>query len=1270
MEKRFIEKTTFSEICKLMKGGKKEDWVAIQGFFDLAVLFLPALSCPELAFFGKLACGADLLAAKSVLVNTGKAVYELFAQKNPVDFTTRYENAQAAQVLMVFSAYFDSIQLYLPNEWGEIALSDGEKLSITKKSLEEYSTWIKSRSSERTSQEAKDILEYCLDLRAPLESKSDYRARLIDFYNILNKQFLFFYDKLSFSEEITEAQKDRFMAVFRHLPETAYQNYEKQYVELKNTSEAFRIWADTQEHIGISKQIDVGFRTLSTQIAKYVEEYSCKGTHTLNKYTKLYDDYISDTLVKTAEMNVEASDGVVFPAKKDIFIPQSFKALRYDKRVSLEAEKTWDTVPERDEIGVFIAETLRHSTTGKLPLLILGVPGAGKTLLCHMLAAQILSHEYHVLIIRLRDTVADDTITQQINEQIERDFANHCTWDDIADHAVSKPVLLIFDGYDELLQASGRTYANYLSNIVEFQRQQFITSGVQVKCILTSRTTLIDKASIPVGTTVIKLSDFDSGRIWQWSDIWNNYNRSYFEMHHLDSFSVTPDSKVYELAKQPLLLLLLALYDTNENALKKNADLTGAQLYDRIIKDFIAREQRKDSGFSACQDSKQCEIIQAEMYKVSIAALGMYNRRVLYIRSEELEKDLNYLMPKKDVSEKKEYTGELQNSEKLLGSFFFIHRSDSRGSIQHVDTKNTAYEFLHNTFGEFLTANYIVSELYEELDNTRMFLQNGRIRQWKLCEEKNWFCALSYAPLSSRPVVVKMVREQAPSYFAEHGLKQEEITSAMEQILREEFEHVISGDAIFSLDKILSENGNPFEKKAYFFHLACYSLNLLCLGALVCGDAFSFSCDNHSWDKIICLWRYAFSEEELLDMANLFRAERSKTSCCLRYYPAEEEISGSEQRILRLERIGQAIGDSLSTALISTILGDGDTDSVLEVLSQNKLNVSTKYLWNKSMRVISEDNNDVQTCEYLLDYFSRSFYEQGTLQDFFSYYLLLEYFSKFDKRVLNSKHYIRAFEMGLRYLEIYERRPYRNGIEPDYCVQVEKILVSLVERLPLRRADWAFLIYCCQKTKSLEMYLIIFSRLIKETNAGRIRRDELISFLKQGNEIDAVNYYSDHFVSDSRKMSYSFSNYLELTYQFLLLEPRLFPQQFDIMISNFFRVVSRKRTKISVPEYAQIIRCLKLLTGTDTWSSEYIQIVNRVLSKVSFLKIYKYSPDAAYDLCCLIETADVECKNLMDDFDWILKNNEEELSVRFYRKIHSLLDKQQSDFPSAFVEGT
>lgn len=613
MDKKFMQKTTFSEICKMIKSGDGADRDCIKSIIDVGIVFLPALICPAVNLATNIATGVDLLSVKGAICKVGDNLKKYITQEKQADFLSRYERAQAAQVLLVFSAYFDTFKLYLPDESRTIAISETEKITVTEESLSKYGEWISEQSKNYNARAPKSIMDYQLDFQAPLESKQQFESRLKKFYEILNEQFMEFIHKLSFVEKLSEPEFDLLMASIRQLPQRSVENYYRQYYELQVAAPDFRVWASIKEHDELRESIDVGFELLSSKIDTYIAASRERGSLTIENYVRLYESYISNELVKTTEIDTSRSNEVVFPIKKDIFVPQKFKSIQYKRGASVENENTWQYVKERDDIGLFVSDTLRHSITGRLPLLILGVPGAGKTLLCHMLAAQILSHEYHVIIIRLRDIHAENTITQQINEQIEHDFANQCNWEEIVNNTSSTPILLIFDGYDELLQASGKTFADYVSKIKEFQESQWDTKGIQVKCILTSRITLIDKVSIPEGTTIIKLSKFDQERIDKWTTIWNETNASFFEEHKLQSFSISPGSKAYELAEQPLLLLLLALYDSNGNALKQNAELTGAQLYDRLIKSFIEREQRKDQNFLHYSKEDQVKIINLRL---------------------------------------------------------------------------------------------------------------------------------------------------------------------------------------------------------------------------------------------------------------------------------------------------------------------------------------------------------------------------------------------------------------------------------------------------------------------------------------------------------------------------------------------------------------------------------------------------------------------------------------------------------------------------------
>lgn len=1272
MDKKFMEKTTFAEIYKLVKDGNEIEKKVIKSVLNVGLLLFPGFVCPELKLISDISNGVDLIAAKDVLVDCGKCIKDLFSGDKASDFVSRYERVQLAQVLLVFSAYFDSMRMYLPDKGKVIALSETEKIVITQEAINEYEEWLKNRDLKNASSDADEISKYALDFQAPLESDYDFRRRLVRFYELLNKQFLAFYEKLSFFEQLSETNREAFMTVIRNLPQAAFDNYKKQYYELKTVSHDFEIWAVTKEHDDLREQIDIGFKKTNEkykEILDYIETKNNTGADTLNKFKNIYDAYINKPLIETDEIGAGNIDGVVFPAKKDIFIPQSFKALRVmDKNLVLESRKTWGSETERDDVGVFIAETLRHSETGKYPLLILGVPGAGKTLLSHMLAAQILSHEYYVVIIKLREVNADDSIIGQIENQINGQLGTGCRWNDFSGRNISKPLLLIFDGFDELLQATGRTYADYIKKIHEFQETQYEASNIKVKCIITSRVTLIDKAVIPLGTTVIRLSDFNDKRIDEWIKVWNHANNIFFTNNSLEEFSINPSSKVYELAQQPLLLLLLALYDSDNNALKKNEDLNSAQLYEQLIRAFVVREQKKSSEFMKISEDKQKIIIDSELEKISIAALGMYNRRVLFIRSPELEADLRYLLSDHNERTEGSIPDGLANSEKLLGSFFFIHRSDAMTSKQQPEAINTAYEFLHNTFGEFLTAYYIVKQLQNVVRKVIGFKQLGFGDFIAKEEEKGWFVALSYAPISSRPVVAKMIKEFASDYEVQFQYTQEQIISAIGDLLDKEIDSIIKGDKIDIINAVLSDKENKFEKDEYLTHLACYALNILSLGALVCGEDFEYCCTNKVWNKLICLWKYAFSEEELLDVASIFKANREGDSWQLRYAPEEDAAKSSTSKVLRIKKVNEALGDTVTSSLVSAALGDGETKAVLNELEWNELGIEVPFLINKYVNVLAlgRETTELAECFY---YLQRSISQGVSVKDLCVFYSLLDYVLLNKRRNSFNVDYFRALEAGIEYIN--ESTP-RTIQEEEVLTRLQEILCSIIKNIYI--VDYKSLLRMSMHAERTPLIsLSIIQRLLTEPYEGRIPRSfiygsyiekEIISLGER--IIEGRTFYKGGIYYKRRNKNNLIAEYFSVVCRYLKnVEPNT-EQEVIHRIYSYIEFMCEKRFAQlgvnygkeidTVRVYAEVLGCIKqIMIRTRGKESLFIR---EFVSRAPVLELFEHNRSAIYDLCDILSKIELNAdEDVVIDLRKILQFETKKMSRKMRYEINKVLEK-------------
>ena len=411
---------------------------------------------------------------------------------------------------------------------------------------------------------------------------------------------------------------------------------------------------------------------------------------------------------------------------------------------------------------------------------------------------------------------------------------------------------MILDGFDELLQASGKAHTHYLDRVHAFQREA-LALGKPLRVVITSRITLIDKAKLPVGTTVIRLEEFDPPRRERWIETWNAGNAGFFREQGLREFAIPANPRIEELSHQPLLLLMLAVFDSQGNQLHEHRELDQTLLYDRLLRRFILRERTKGEAahdFRALSEDEQRAEFDTDMRRLGVAALSMFNRRSLHIHEAELERDVEHLGLGRPVSEA---GGTAQPQARLLlGSFFFVHESRSRvhrGAEEGREPSGpAAFEFLHNTFGEFLTADFIVAHVLEQARAVAAMRGSSALAaplEQMLGERDGlvdaWYLALGYTPLYTRPVILRMLRE-----WARHRLEPDLLESA-ETIVRRQLAQLLDGSVPPS-SILTAERPTPYEPLPLLGHYAVYSINLVLLLAALRNEGFTI--EREAWDRL------------------------------------------------------------------------------------------------------------------------------------------------------------------------------------------------------------------------------------------------------------------------------------------------------------------------------------------------------------------------------------------------------------------------------------
>ncbi|MEV7046689.1 hypothetical protein [Amycolatopsis sp. NPDC051061] len=910
----------------------------------LSPLILGINPAPVLAFIG----------AKNEILKAGNLIVRKLARSSINSDLTRHELLSSAYCTICFTAFFEAIDNFLPGLRKQLGLLPSDTLTLTYKAARE----IAPQASNKEPAELFSLSDWNIALPHPtdtLEQNGDILERL---YGSMAKEFSKLIQQLSYWEDIDETAKEKVAASIRELPKVARNMYKGQYLALCTKFSEFEIWANLHEHtvtrqrfdalatdtkialeLALKQQernatIDVGLKSIEDALTEVVHISSSNLDGILDGLSTSYKSEVELPVIDDTYSSIDGVD-LKYPRKSEIFVPQAFRAIRYRKEVGqLENESLWQQNEVVEDIGRYILNNLSSPYSIESPLIILGQPGSGKSLLTEMLAARLASPEYNPIRVELRDINPDSDIQTQIEEQIRAETGREANWAELVGHCSGRPPLVILDGYDELLQASGKVFSTYLMSVANFQRRERV-QGRPVRIIVTSRVTLIDKAEIPFGATIIRLEEFDDKRMRLWTSIWNRVNSPYFLSRDVSPFSLPADENLLSLASQPLLLLMLALYDSESNRLSKSGAIDQTVLYYSLLNRFILRERMKgDDGaeFRALPEAERDLVVSADLKRLGVAAIGMLNRRSLNITKSALDNDLKYFDLLKSV---KPTSGvQLGQAELLLGSFFFVHESRSKilTEPRAKDSVLSAFEFLHNTFGEFLAAEWIVSTVIGETEVIRHLRSEPSLATvlHQRLENKDglpnsWFATLMATPLFGRPVVLSMIREWIVHRLRYIGRTLDEFTIDLETIFYSQARRILSSSNLPEM--LLGGEETPFPRGSVLANLATYTLNLVLLRCTI-GSPFSvdlnrLSSDNFPkpWANIIDLWRAGLGQDALMGISAIISSHVDSSGITL----SSRVIFGStasQDQLSGLYDLATSVGDDLLATLTGWALQD------------------------------------------------------------------------------------------------------------------------------------------------------------------------------------------------------------------------------------------------------------------------------------------------------------------------------------------------------------
>ena len=600
-------------------------------------------------------------------------VHSLGDQLRGLSRFDRTQRLTAAHKVIVLTGFFEAVN-------GAGLPIDAGKLKLDKPSQVGVST-------------GEDVASQRLGVLAGILNDSDIPAEstraggdtmpdpLEEFYARLSGRLLVYIEGLAAWDEVSQAAQESFVGVLRErVPATAVRRYEEHLRRLAGEFPEVAFWANRLDHAATHDQLQ-RLHTGLEGLGQVLDRIASGGPPDDRRQAlaRRYCKSLGRPIVTTGD----APEGMTIPSLAAAYLSPRYRTAPATRTARLDQEPWWRKHPICDDLEAFLIGHLTSAIATETPLIVLGQPGSGKSVLTRVIAARLPARDYLAVRVELREVPADTDLQSQIEYAIRDATGESLSWPALARSAGGALPVVLLDGFDELLQATGIGQTDYLEQVVRFQERE-ADQGRPVAVIVTSRTAVADRARIPgAGAVAVRLEPFTEELIRRWLTIWNGSNAAYLASRKLQPLSASAVLRQLALASQPLLLLMLALYDADDNALQRHAAGLGeVDLYERILTRFADREIHK--ALPGIQARPLHAAVEQELLRLSVAAFAMFNRGRQWVTEEELSADLTALLSAGDTPQGRCQLSRCLNARTAGGRAVLLHPPGTSRTGRHA----------------------------------------------------------------------------------------------------------------------------------------------------------------------------------------------------------------------------------------------------------------------------------------------------------------------------------------------------------------------------------------------------------------------------------------------------------------------------------------------------------------------------------------------------------------------------------------------------------
>jgi len=594
--------------------------------------------------------------AQGRIIRIGRDVItDLRSQLQPSTRTQRTKRLEAALTALAVASYFEALHdADLPFAQQDLQLSRKDQAKLA------------------GVESAKQLTSSPVDIDVPKPSPDlpyeEFLQTLLQWYVKLSARLSSFIQGLAIWDNLSESEREEAeRLICTTLPQEALDRFEGLYIRLSTEVREFSLWASLQNDQATRRTV----RRALSGVEDLLAEMSSHAAPAdiANELVQAHTANLSRPILTEGE----TPSGMRLPTLEEGYLDPDFRVRTVSGEDLPADEAWWREADTRTDLTEYLAGTITSSTATTAPLVVLGQPGAGKSVLTKVLAARLPAADFLPIRVVLREVPAEADVQSQIEYAIRSATGERMQWPSVVRAAVGMTPIVLLDGLDELLQATGVSQSDYLMKVSQFQQREQ-DQGRAVVAVVTTRTAVANWCRYPSGSVALRLEPFRAEQIAEWVRLWNQHNTDYLQRRGLSVLPLDTVLRHEALASQPLLLLLLALYDADSNALQQgNGNRAGepldeASLYEQLLASFARREVLKNG--EALAEDKIDQQVEQELQRLSLVALGIINRRRQWITEAELEEDLAALLGRREQVAQ-DFKTPLTEADVALSRFFF-----------------------------------------------------------------------------------------------------------------------------------------------------------------------------------------------------------------------------------------------------------------------------------------------------------------------------------------------------------------------------------------------------------------------------------------------------------------------------------------------------------------------------------------------------------------------------------------------------------------------